>query len=65
MSLTFDEAKRCPRCYQPGKDVSQSTRANGTVDHWIYCSNPLCLWFDTLARVVSVLRDGTLYGERS
>lgn len=58
---TFEEAKRCPKCNQPGDDRSQikSTGVRGATVHQIYCMTKLCPWYDT-PWLVQVNADGTI-----
>jgi hypothetical protein len=59
---TFEEAKRCPKCNQPGED--RATRpapglVRGTTLHVIYCVTKLCPWFET-SWFVQVNPDGSV-----
>lgn len=64
---TYEEAKRCPRCGKPGED-RQTTRVKnprekgvepGTSVHMIYCTTPVCRWYDT-SWAVQVNPDGSV-----
>lgn len=58
---TFEEAKRCPQCEQPGKPhgtKSAGSRRAGTL-HIFMCKNENCKWFDTTWSV-QVRPDGTI-----
>lgn len=61
---TFEEAKKCPKCGQPGEDMGsrkvQSPNSGKMVEiHSIYCRTQLCTWFDTMW-IVQVNEDGTV-----
>lgn len=59
----YEEAKRCPKCQQPGDKVSEHSAGPefkpGTKAHIIMCRNELCRWYDT-TWVVQVRPDGTV-----
>lgn len=48
---TFEEAKRCPQCNQPGEDrktiAAPPDLPRGTTVHFIYCGTKLCPWYNT------------------
>ena len=61
----FEEAKRCPKCGNPGEDrktqdvpMSAGLPPKTTV-HLIYCVTKLCPWFDTCWSV-QVNPDGSI-----
>jgi hypothetical protein len=62
---TFEEAKLCPKCNQPGEDMqtipapAQARLPRGTTIHLIYCRTELCRWFDTCWQV-QVNPDGSV-----
>ena len=62
---TYEEAKRCPKCSQPGEvgpiypAPEQARLPKGTTIHVVYCRNKLCTWFDT-AWNVQVNPDGSV-----
>ena len=61
---TFEEAKRCPKCQQPGDDVSSTekyspNKGEMVTVHVIYCRNQICPWLNT-AWVVQVNADGSI-----
>lgn len=61
-TVTFEEAKRCPKCDQPGDEQTNEARrntTNGNMIHVIRCQNERCSWFDT-DWVVEVQSDGTV-----
>ncbi len=58
MAVTFDQAKRCPKCDNPGE---QDVVRNGP-DYKLYtfiCRNEACAWFGT-GWVVQRMDDGTI-----
>lgn len=61
MISTFEEAKRCPRCNQPGEDRKQIPAPGipGAKVHTIYCVSQLCPWYDT-PWLVQVNSDGSI-----
>jgi hypothetical protein len=66
VQTTFEEAKRCPKCNQPGDDRKQLVLLNrdfkggkAPVVHHIYCVTELCPWYDT-PWLVQVNGDGTI-----
>lgn len=56
---TYEEAKRCPRCEEPGQVIGQTHGPRGSQIHQIQCRNSRCKWFNT-AYVVQVNADGTI-----
>lgn len=59
MSVTFEDAKRCPRCDNPGEDTRQMPGQDGSTVHIITCRNERCSWFDT-NWMIQVKEDGTI-----
>lgn len=59
MDTTFEEARRCPRCEQPGLDILQRGGPHGSTMHTIRCTNDRCQWYNT-NYLVQVLSDGTV-----
>jgi hypothetical protein len=57
---TFEEARRCPKCGEPGSDVSQRPGRYGSVMHTIICRNGRCRWFDQPGWLIQVRSDGTI-----
>jgi hypothetical protein len=57
---TFETAKRCPKCEQPGEDV-QTMRGSrpGVLVHTIFCRNQVCIWLNT-SWLVQVNEDGSV-----
>lgn len=58
---TFEEARRCPICGNPGEDrkAIKSTAIAGAKLHYIYCVTQLCRWYDTFW-IVQVNKDGSI-----
>jgi phage FluMu protein Com len=57
---TYEEAKRCPKCREPGRDTGVTRRGpRGSVIHTIECANPRCKWFNT-AYIIQTNPDGTI-----
>ena len=62
---TWEEASRCPKCDQPGRDggVRPGNRP-GVKVHMLYCTNQLCLWWEGgdngMPWLVQVNRDGSI-----
>lgn len=63
MATTFEEAKKCPKCNQPGEDKftkpSIDRRGQRVELHFIFCRTVLCPWNDT-NWVVQVNSDGSI-----
>jgi hypothetical protein len=56
---TFEEARRCPKCQQPGRDQGFRTQRNGSKIHTIACHNGRCVWNNT-TWIVQVNADGSI-----
>ena len=60
---TFEDAKRCPKCGQPGEDRKTHSVLNSRDQpvevHMIYCVTTLCPWFET-PWPVQVNTDGSI-----
>lgn len=58
---TFEEAKKCFKCGNPGEETSQTRAPNGVkgILHFITCRTPFCPWEDT-NWVVQVNDDGSI-----
>jgi len=56
---TYEEAKRCPRCKEPGVDIGSVRGPHGSRIHAIQCRTPRCKWFQTNYSV-QVNSDGTI-----
>jgi hypothetical protein len=61
MTTTFEEARLCPKCGQPGKDMgAKPARRRGVMVHTIMCDgSDLCPWKNT-RWLVQVNEDGTV-----
>lgn len=56
---TFEEARRCPKCEQPGAVVAEKVGPHGSKIHTIMCMNSRCTWNNT-TYIVQVNPDGTV-----
>jgi hypothetical protein len=60
---TYEEARRCPKCGNPGEvdSIKDGPRnlPRGTKIHTVYCRNQVCPWLDT-CWLVQVNSDGTV-----
>lgn len=56
---TFEEAKRCPKCEQPGRETSAHHGSYGSTMYVIECANKRCPWYNT-SYIVQVNADGTI-----
>lgn len=56
---TFEEARRCPKCAEPGSGVGSVAAPNGGKIHTFMCKNSRCRWCDT-TYVVQVNADGSI-----
>jgi len=56
---TFEEARRCPRCELPGKEVGTVKGPRGSSIRTIMCENNRCSWNAT-TWVVQVNADGSI-----
>lgn len=56
---TFEIAKRCPRCEQPGQEVETRRQRDGSKLHTFMCRNARCRWNNT-TYVVQVNSDGSI-----
>lgn len=60
---TLEEARRCPRCEQPGKLVRKEQARGatpGSEQHIYECDNSRCKWHKQVCRVVTVRADGSI-----
>lgn len=57
MDTTFEEARRCPKCEKPGKEVGSRVGPFGSTIHTIMCANSRCEWSNT-TYLVQVKSDG-------
>jgi hypothetical protein len=56
---TFEEAKRCPKCGNPGQEKLVTPQRDGSRVHNFTCVTELCRWYDT-GWVVQVMADGSI-----
>jgi len=56
---TYEEARRCPRCENPGLEVSSVRRREGGKLTTFECRNPPCRWYNT-PYVVQINADGSI-----
>jgi len=56
---TYEEAKRCPKCEQPGVDIGSVRGPHGSRMHTIQCKNTRCTWYETNYSV-QVNQDGSI-----
>lgn len=57
----FEEAKRCPKCGEPGKPHSQLPPKNGNgMCHFFICENEACRNYDRPPWMVQVTRSGAI-----
>lgn len=59
MDTTWEEAKRCPRCKNPGVEISRRPGPHGSALHTIQCKTERCQWFNT-TYIVQVMSDGSV-----
>jgi hypothetical protein len=69
--VTLEEASRCPKCNQPGVEVSRTrvvpkrgvfgqAETSGGQLVTFQCQTKLCRWFGDICRVVQIRPDGTV-----
>ena len=56
---TYESAKRCPKCEEPGADIGSVKGPHGSRLHTIQCKNKRCSWYET-NYTVQVNADGTI-----
>ena len=56
---TFEEAKRCPKCGQPGEEGKWTRGPRGSKVWQIWCRRELCPWYNT-PWMVQVNPDGSV-----
>lgn len=59
MTVTIDEAKRCPRCSQAGQESGNHRGPKGSRVYTFVCMNEVCPWYET-GWIVQVNSDGTI-----
>jgi hypothetical protein len=70
---TLEEARRCPKCQDPGRKAGESaaplrnrdgTRKfgiePGTMLYTYICENQRCKWYGTVCRIIQVNPDGSI-----
>ena len=58
-TATWDQAIKCPKCDQPGRDTGHVSDASGAKLYSIMCENAACVWFET-NWAIQVQSDGTI-----
>jgi hypothetical protein len=56
---TYEEARRCPRCNNPGAVAGTRRGPHGSTLNSFVCKTPRCRWFET-QYVVQINADGTI-----
>lgn len=56
---TYEEAKRCPKCGNPGEETTTARGPHGSTVHTFTCRTELCRWYNT-GWVVQVNADGSI-----
>jgi hypothetical protein len=56
---SWEEARRCPKCGQPGNQIAIHPGGNGGMVHTLRCENERCTWYNT-TWIVQVLKDGSI-----
>lgn len=59
VDTTYESAKRCPKCEQPGVDIGSVRGPHGSRMHTIQCRNDRCPWYQT-NYTVQVNSDGSI-----
>ena len=59
MDTTYDQARRCPKCNELGKEVGRRAGPRGSTFHTIRCENDRCSWSGT-TYLVQVMADGSV-----
>jgi hypothetical protein len=66
VETTLEEARRCPKCQQPGELARQTPAPRrlgvtpGARMHHYQCKNTRCKWYDDIVRIVQVNPDGSI-----
>ncbi len=55
---TYEEAKSCPKCGNPGRLSASKHSPNGRIETYT-CETPVCSWYNT-GWALQILPDGTL-----
>jgi hypothetical protein len=61
---TFDEARRCPACKEPGRRSYTQPQADGSKVETYMCDNARCE-FSEVGWIIQVLPDGSVAPKRS
>lgn len=59
MSVSYEEASRCPKCGNTGESVETRPGPNRSKIHILRCQNAVCRWYAT-DWIVQQLEDGTV-----
>jgi len=59
MDTTYDAARRCPKCQEPGMETGRKSFHDGSKQLTITCGNERCPWFNT-NYAISVRPDGSV-----
>jgi len=63
---TLEEARRCPKCQEPGLFISKNAApkgegiTRGAELHTFNCDNSRCKWYGQVCRVIQVNPDGSI-----
>lgn len=60
MDTTIDEARRCPKCQEPGQETHVKRLPRGTREITYHCRNERCKWNNEVCSVVTVRADGSI-----
>lgn len=61
MDTTIDEARRCPKCQELGRKLSEARGASrGSKEITFICENDRCKWYGQTCSVVTVRSDGSI-----
>lgn len=60
MDTTIDEARRCPKCEEPGEETRVERLRRGARELTFTCRNERCKWFNQTCSVVTVHADGSI-----
>lgn len=59
MSVSFEEASKCPKCERAMVEVASQNIMKGGVIKTLECQNNLCLWFEE-RKLVQIDKDGNI-----
>lgn len=60
MTISLEDAIKCPKCGEPGVEVSTQNLGRKGIAHVYHCDNKLCLWYQT-GYVVQEHPDGSIH----